>query len=294
MTIRHLYIYKTVCEELSFTKAARKLFMTQPAVSHVVADLEREAGTLLFDRRARRIFLNERGALLYEKAVRLLAMYESVEHELIGLEEKAALRVGSCITIANYWLPEVAARFRDRYGDMALQVEVDSAEKTMQRLERGEIDLALVEGSFYLDKFECIPFSSYAIIPVCSPACEGTIYAEETPLTVERLSRLPLLLREKGSAVRDVVDGAFLQRELLAAPVWTSVNSQALLNAACAGLGVAFLPEMVAENLVKQGELVRLQVEELNLVNHNYIALHRNSYRTEMMETFASMVIKND
>lgn len=68
MTIRHLTVFKAVCEEESITRAAKRLFMTQPAVSHVIADLEDRAGAPLFDRASRRLRLNQMGRQLYEKA----------------------------------------------------------------------------------------------------------------------------------------------------------------------------------------------------------------------------------
>lgn len=98
MTIRRLYIFKTVCEEGSVTGAAKKLYMTQPAVSHVIHELEEELGTVLFDRISKKVFLNQTGKLLLKKTVRILELYEDLEKGVYDLENQAVLRVGASIT----------------------------------------------------------------------------------------------------------------------------------------------------------------------------------------------------
>lgn len=293
MTIRHLAIYKMVCEEMSITKAGERLYMTQPAVSHVIAQLEREAGTPLFDRRAQKIYINERGKALLEKALRLLALYDEIGRELPELEKKAVLRIGSSITIAAFWLPSFVSEFERSNSDTPLDINVDSAFHTVSRLERGEIDIALVEGAFYLEQFEKIPFSSYRIVPLCAPDyLNGIRECKKKPMTMEELSSLRLLLREKGSAVRDVLEGAFIQKELEVKPYWTSVNSQALLKAAKAGLGIAVLPDILAEQELMEGSLVCPEIEGLLLTNHNYIAYHKSNYLTSAMNAFIEMVTR--
>ena len=105
MTIRHLYIFKIVCEEGSFTRAARRLYMTQPAVSHAILELEAEIGSPLFDRLSRRIYLNASGNIMLSKVNRLLELYEELKSNALTAEQPLPLRIGSTITIGNFWLP---------------------------------------------------------------------------------------------------------------------------------------------------------------------------------------------
>lgn len=291
MNIRHLFIFRTVCEEMNFTRAAEKLYMTQPAVSHVIADLEAEAGTPLFDRSRKKIVLNERGRLLLGRAVRILELYESMEAEMKTLETKAALRVGSSITIAGYWLPHAVREFEDACGHTPLRVSVDSAANTAARLVRGEIDIALLEGAFQGDEFEDIPFSSYEVVPLCAPGYPaGLGIREGRAIGIEEFASMKLLLREKGSAIRDVLDGVFLQRSLSPEPYWSSVNSQALLRAAEAGLGVTVLPRILARRALEEGTLTVLPVEGLELQNANHIVYYKTKYLTEPMKRFIGFV----
>lgn len=291
MTMHHLLIFRTVCEEMGFTKAAKKLYMTQPAVSHVIADLEKEAGTPLFERKGKRISLNGRGRLLLEKAVRLLELYDDMEEGLKCLESGSVLRIGSSITIAGFWLPPIVKRFQSECGETPLEIEVDSAVNTAAKLSRGEIDIAFIEGASYINGFEDIPFSSYEVIPLCAPHYLETIgKTREDLIEVEEFASMKLLLREKGSAIRDVLEGAFLQRELTVLPYWSSVNSQALIQAAKAELGVAVLPDILVEHEIKEGILMKMPVKDLYLKNVNHIVCHKSSYKTSSMKRLIEMV----
>lgn len=291
MTMHHLLIFRTVCEEMGFTKAAKKLYMTQPAVSHVIADLEKEAGTPLFERKGKRISLNGRGRLLLEKAVRLLELYDDMEEGLKCLESGSVLRIGSSITIAGFWLPPIVKRFQSECGETPLEIEVDSAVNTAAKLSRGEIDIAFIEGASYINGFEDIPFSSYEVIPLCAPHyLEAIGKTREDLIEIEEFASMKLLLREKGSAIRDVLEGAFLQRELTVLPYWSSVNSQALIQAAKAELGVAVLPDILVEHEIKEGTLMKMPVKDLYLKNVNHIVCHKSSYKTSSMKRLIEMV----
>ena len=125
MNIRQMQIFRALCEELNFTKTAARLNMTQPAVSHVVAELERETGTPLFDRIGRRIYLTAAGKLLLEKITRLLELYDDISAGFAGETGLQPLKVGSCLTIANFWLPEIAGKFARACPDTPLEITVD-------------------------------------------------------------------------------------------------------------------------------------------------------------------------
>lgn len=301
MTIRHLHIFRAVCEEGSITRAAERLYMTQPAVSHAVAELEREAGTPLFDRLGKKIYLNRRGELIYEKACSLLEVYDDLKKSMEDLEHRAALRIGSSITIANFWLPSLIRNFQEEFPRIEIKVTVDSARMVSESLRENELDLALIEGASYQEAFDSVPFSSYRVIPLCSPEYlerrllpraasvrpDGTAVLLPGELASERL-----LLREKGSAIRDVFDAAMLQRDLELSASWVSVNSQALLRAAVSGLGITFLPDMLAEEYLRTGRLASFAVEGTELRNENHVALLKGKYLSAPVKRFRELTLE--
>jgi DNA-binding transcriptional LysR family regulator len=223
----------------------------------------------------------------------VLEAYEELEKSMENLEQRTALRVGSSITIANFWLPGIISRFSKHAPDVPVEVAVDSAWRTSQRLEANEIDMAFIEGASYQEKFDSISFSSYQVIPLCAPDYfkERLFHWGERgesgwTLPPRALSEERLLLREKGSAIRDVFDGAMIQQDLKLSASWVSVNSQTLLHAAEAGLGITFLPDRLAEEWLEKGRLITFSLKGISLKNENHLALLKGKYISEPMKLF--------
>ena len=107
MNLRHLEILEAVAQTGTFTGAAQKLYLTQSAVSHAVAELERQAGTALFDRLPRGVRLTPGGALLLEESQGVLTSFRDLEARMDRLEERAPVKLVSSITIASFWLPKI-------------------------------------------------------------------------------------------------------------------------------------------------------------------------------------------
>lgn len=287
MNLRQLTIFKTVCEELSFTKAAEKLYMTQPAVSHVILDLEKEIGFVLFERIARKIYISESGKIVYEKAIQLLEMYRDLTENFSEIEASAPLRVGSSITIANFWLPRIIKKMQDQQEKIKCKIEIDSAAHIEQKLLSHDLDIALIEGIIQNEKLIKIPFSSYKMCVICSPQCK---YASDKVITKRKMLEEPLLLREKGSAIRDALDSAFLLENLLIQPAWTSVNSQALIQAVKENLGLSVLPQIIVQKEIEAGELIPLEIEGISLQNKNYVVYHQDKFYSKAMKYFTDAV----
>ena len=164
MTLRHLYIFKTVTETNNFTKAAEKLYITQSAVSHAIRELEEYAQTALFDRLSKRVQLTRSGELLLEEILPVLAACESLDKRIKGLEKQAPIHVVSSITIAIHWLPNILVGFRKQWPGVTVQVEVVSAANALETLKSKKADLALLEGSVPQGPFFHASFDKYPLL----------------------------------------------------------------------------------------------------------------------------------
>lgn len=285
MNDRLLRVFIEVCRRDGVGRAAEALRMTQPAVSQAVRQLERELGLVLFDRIGNRLHLTGGGRIFLEKSVRLTEMADELAAAAGGLAGKAVIRLGSCITIAGYWLPELIARRES--GMAGLRVTVASASAILGMTARNEVDLAFYEGPDPGPPFFSYPFSSYRLVPVCAP---GHRLAGRKNVSLETMLGEPLLLREEGSAIREVFDSFLRVREHKAEPAMTSVNSQSLLRAARAGLGVTLLPDVVVEEDLAAGRVARFGVRGMNLTNTNSLVHHRDKYLTEGMREFIELL----
>ena len=159
MTIRHMKIFVSVYQAQSITCAAEQLHMTQPAVSRAIQELEHYYGVCLFERIGRRICSTESAARLYDQALHIIETLDSMEKGLRDWYEFGVLRVGATITLGNFLLPELAARFQQRHPHLQLRAVVSNGAQLSQHLLENTIDRALIEGSILLPQLVSEPFS---------------------------------------------------------------------------------------------------------------------------------------
>ena len=317
MTLRHLLIFKTIAETGSFTKAAEALYITQSAVSHAVKELEEQAKTPLFDRMSKQVHMTESGRLFLEEILPLLSSFELLESRMGKLEQQAPLHLVSSITIASYWLPRILREFKKQWRELPVSVEVVRAAAAIGTLREGKADLALLEGAVPQGPFESLPFAFYSMCVLCAPdyeggsggsvhdgAAGGSVHdgaaggsghggaAGERRMDLGGFCGERLLLREKGSAIRDALDSALYLAGYTAYPSWCSVNSNALIEAAKAGLGLTVLPEILVRDALKKGDLVTVQVEGLSLKNEMLAVWHREKHMSAPLLDFLSLIQK--
>lgn len=289
MNIRQLEIFCTLCREGSVTGAARALYMTQPAVTHVISALEEEAGCPLFDRISRRLYLNASGRRFKEKAEQILELFGELSVNFAESEEKTPIHLGANITIANFWLPKVWEEFARLYPQTPVQVTVDSAARIEEELLAYRLDFGFLEGNIHSGRLESLEFGAYRVGVYAAP---GHPLASREICRPEELVQERLLLREKGSAVRDVFDHGLYGLGLTAEPACTSVNTQALVRMAGQGLGAAVLPEPVAEPEIQAGRLKEIRVEGLFMENRMKAAWVKERSMTGQMKRMMELIRK--
>lgn len=288
MKIRQLYVFKTVCEEESITRAAEKLSMTQPAVSRTISELESALGSPLFERASRKVFINETGRLLLSKTIPLLELYEDLEESSQALERLSTLRIGSSCNIANYALPAVMSEFQVECADTPTVVTINNAHVIEHMLVHNQLDIALLEGVITHERLEKIPFSAYPLVVLCSPF--HPLAHADIP-TADRIAEEPLLLHEKGNAIRDTIDSAFMLRNISVTPRLTSVDSHALIEAVKHNLGITILPRILAEQELRRGELLEIPVQEMELSCVNHVVFQKDKFQTIAFQTFMNLVL---
>lgn len=287
MTLRHLAIFKAVFEELHFTRAAERLYLTQSAVSHAIKDLEEETGTVLFERRGREMAPTPYAIRFWEQASGIVEQYEQLSKNMKLLQRDTPLRIASCITMACYWLPGVLQAFSERLPQIPVNVMVASAAQVTELLRTGKTDLALLEGARPLGSFGFETFSSYTLKSACAPDYR---FLSKPPETLEELAAERLLLRERGSAIRDTVDSLFLLNGITLQPLWTSVNSTALVQAAKAGLGITVLPDVLLNQEALRGNLRLLPISDFSPQNEIFAAWNEPKHFTAPLRTFLDCI----
>ena len=260
MTIRHLKTFCAVCEEGGITRAAEKLCVAQPSVSQTIGELERYYGVSLFDRVGRRLVLTPEGERLRVKAQEAIASFSEFEEAARDTKARHIIRIGSSVTAGQMVLPRLITAIETTLDRAECRAIADSAAAVEQLVEEGSLDFALVEGSVSRAlAAEAVFFDR--LLAVCS--AEMKI---KNTLSPSELVSLPLLLRRRGSASRDLLDERLSALGLKAQPKLSSSSNSVLLAAAREGLGVAVLPEALVAAELAAGRLkeVRIQGPELS------------------------------
>ena len=280
MTRKHFTIFAEVCRFLNFSQAAEALNTTQPAVSLAVKELESHYGVALFERMNRRVYLTPAGEALLATAQDVLRGFQEAE-ETLGQGRPLALRVGANVSFGEAGLAQVLGRFRQEHPQVRLRALVANSDKIQSLLAENQLDVGIVDGLGVSERLRAQPLYQEDLVLAAAP---GRFPA---PATVEELAALPLLLREPGSGLRSSVDRVFSQQALAPQPLLESTSTAALAQAAKAGLGVAILPEALAQ---RESGLQVGTVPEVRFFRQFACALHRQKAPSPALEAFLALL----
>jgi len=200
-----LQVFYSVATLGSFTKAAEALYITQPAVTKHIRELETQWGLPLFERKGQTIRLTEAGEVVRQYAERIFDAYRGIEFDLGTLKQQLSgrLRLGASTTIAQYVLPPTLAQFNRRFPDVRVSLINENSGIVEGAVLAREIDLGLVENSSRNKALRYTPFMDDELVLVTST--HHGLY-KKVPLSLKTLTGLPLVLREKGSGTLEVLE----------------------------------------------------------------------------------------
>lgn len=203
-----LKVFYSVAKHLSFTQASKELYISQPAITKHIRELESLYGVRLFDRLGNKISLTNAGKLMLEHCEQILAAYRRLEYDmnLLKNEWTGDLRLGASTTISQYVLPPILARFTEKYPKVNVTLMDTNSRNIEQALQNHDIDLGLVEGVFRLPSLKYEPFLHDELVPVVGTQSK---LAKKDEIGLDELQQLPLVLRERGSGTLDAIEMAF-------------------------------------------------------------------------------------
>ena len=200
-----LRVFVTAARTLSFSKCAAVLNITQPAVSRHIGELEARYDMPLFSRGTSGVTLTKAGELLLSHAERLLSAYQKMDYDMDLLSQtgKGRLSIGASTTIAMYLLPSVLASFIERSGGVEVSMLSGNSENVEQWLRDGTVDIGFVENASRRPWLHYEPLMADELVLVAGT--QGR-YGTLESVTPEELRGLPLVLREKGSGTREILE----------------------------------------------------------------------------------------
>ncbi|WP_068668461.1 LysR family transcriptional regulator [Thermosulfurimonas dismutans] len=285
ITLRQLEIFLAVAETGHVSKASQRLFLSQPAVSMAISELENQLGTPLFDRIGRRLVLNDRGRLLLSHAREILRQVENVETLLAerGDSITGDLRVGASTTIGSYLLPYLIGAFVDRYPGVTINLSIGNTEQIESGILSGAFDVGFIEGYTHHEEIKALPWLDDELVIIASPRHPLSQKEELTPSDLEKAK---WIVREKGSGTEEIFEAEISKHVRQFNVLLRLGHTEAIKKTVESGLGIACLSFLAVRREIEQGWLVRLSVPFLQLHRKFLIVIHSKKIQTNLLSKF--------
>lgn len=286
MTLRHLKILVAVCETGSTTAAGEKLFIAQPSISLAISELEAYYGIKLFDRISKRLHITEAGKHFLQYATHIVRLFDEMEKEVKDLDSIGLIRIGTSITIGNYLLPEYITQFKKARPLMDVKVFIDNTDKIQQYVLTNQIDIGLIEGISHSPYLLEQKFREDELIMICGNAHP---FASLTQIELSLLENETMILREAGSAGREIFDGIVSSHGLKITAAWESTSTQAIVHAVSANLGISVLPYLLVKDALVRKEISQFQLKDITFKRNFHVIVHRNKFLTKSALDFIAL-----
>lgn len=294
-----LQVFLCSAENLSFSKAAQQLHLSQPTVSHHIKKLEQELDAKLFDRSSSEIKLTEAGRILLPRARKLLAESIEIKQMMGSLDERVVgqLRIACSTTTGKYVLPQFAARFHQRHKNVRIAIRRCTASNVVPRLLDEDANLGVVSFDACDEDLDCQEFFTDHIILIASM---NHPWAKRGMIDPSDLLGNPMIIREQGSGTRRVILAELGRHDigLEDLDIFLEVgNAEAIVKTVEEGFGVSFVSRIAAECAMERGNIVQVPIRDFDLHRKIYMIRKKLHAANRALESFWAFVhdpINND
>ena len=288
LNLHEMNVFVEAAQAENFSLAAQRLYLSQPAVSLQVRNLEKQLGVDLFRRNGRNVVLSDAGKVLLPLAQQLLLQAKHIEEMMWGLQGMVIgeLAIACSTTVGKYILPQLIAGYRGCHTDVQVAVQVMGRRSAIDWLLDGRADIAVVSTHLVHRDLEYRPFLQddvVLIVPVSHPWADGRT------VTPEDLAECPFIMRESTAGSYEVLADGLTSRGLSVADlrvVMTLGNAEAIEMSVEAGLGIAFVSRLVACRGLTLGRIREVPVEGMSLARTIYMVRHLRRSATPPQQAF--------
>jgi len=289
LTLRQLRVFEAVASSLSYSRAAESLFLTQPAVSMQIKQLEEVTGVNLFEQLGKKIYLTEAGNEFHHYSRNILQQLQDAENmltELKGLGSKLTISVAST---ASYIVPKLLAAFCQLHPQTKASMNVTNRETLLNQMAHNEVGLAIMGQPPEKLKLEATSFMQNQLVviaPIHHPL------AEERDISLNRLQQETFLIREQGSGTRVAMERFFAEQGIKLTTGTEMSTNEAIKQAAQAGMGLGIISLDAAALEIESGRLRVLNVQAFPIMRHWYIVHRRGKKLSSTEKAFKSFLIQ--
>lgn len=296
MNLKQLEVFLWVAELKGFTRAAKRLYMSQPAVSFQIQSLEEFLGVKLFWRNEKHVILTEAGQLLFEQAKQIVAHFYKIKSVVNDLKElkTGSLTIGASTIPGEYILPKLIGNFRRQFPGIQINVRIAGSAQVEKWLLNREIDLGFC-GTLVSGKgIECLPFLTDHLILIVPVDHSWAAYGE---IKISDLIKEKFILREGGSGTRKTFEASLarsnISKEQLSI-VMQMGSTRAVITAVEAGLGISVVSFLAAREPLLLGLIKEIRVHNLDLSRKLYVIRDQSWMNNFAAETFHSFIFTQD
>ncbi len=298
MDLNHLTTFCTVVEAGSISKAAKELYVTQPAISQKIQELEEYYKAQLLDRTNRGVQPTEIGLYVYSEAQKIQAMMANIQREIEALRNPTEeLWIGASTTIGNFALPCTMFVFREKYPGYKATIEIGNAAEIMEKVISRRLELGMVEGPVgndWKDRLasEDIQCRAIAQTRMILATSSDSSFSELKTINPDELSEIPLLVREKGSGIRATIEETLGQKgiKLNSFKHLHELNTtSAIISAVSSGMGATILPTMTLRKEMRHKILKPIRVNNVQF-KHDFSLLYHESSMKQSYNAFVELI----
>lgn len=276
ITLRQLKVFASVANNLSFTRAAEELHLTQPAVSMQVKQLESQLDSRLFEQLGKKIYLTEAGEEVYQYSRQIAQQLDEMETVLANLKGlgRGKLRI-SVATTANYFAPRLLAAFCKLYPGVNVILNVTNRQTLLQQLNDNLVDMVIMGQPPAEMDLEAAAFMDNPLVVIAPP--DHPLVSERN-IPIKRLEQESFLLRELGSGTRSAMQRFFEQHDITLTTSMEVSSDEAIKQSVQAGLGLGILSQDAIRMEQDMGKLAVLDIEGFPMLRQWYL-VHRKGKR---------------
>jgi len=282
---QYLEVFIKVVEKENFTKAAKELHMTQPAVSQHIRTLERLVGTRLLERNNKHVRMNKAGEIVYHHAKEILALYTRMQDLVDDLAGSASgpISIGASYTFGEYILPHIIAKLKKEYPLIKPSIIIHNTKEIIDLVNSYQLDIGIVEGYFNDSQLRSEVVSEDQMVIVASPS--HPLLKKNGDLPLSALADETWILREEGSGTRQAADHFFKMHPFTPKAIMEFGSTQVIKESVEAGLGISLLSKWTIVKELTNGYIGMIKVEGLPF-KREFTIVTRSVYQTKALNTF--------
>jgi DNA-binding transcriptional LysR family regulator len=288
MNLHQLHVFYEVASARSFTAAATKLHLTQPAATWQVKRLEEAYGVRLLDRAGKRVSLTEEGKVLFDFAGRILRLSRETDEALSDLRglPMGTLRIDATYIVGDYYLPGLLEALHRQHPDLAYQIGIGNSSQVIENTLAQRNDIGICAHDPIHPKLEARRILTDVLVAVVGPTHP---FARRRTIALQELAGQPLILREQGSSPRRTIDEILKRHGIDPRVVMESASTPIIKRFAANGVGVAILSQQVVAKELQEGLLRLVPFRDAEVAYHFYLIRHRDRWASRSVKAFIEM-----